>query len=189
MSTRYLSIFLFAALLGACATAPRVEVARDPGADFARYATFSFHAPLGTDRPDGTGTILSQALRQASRSELEARGYRYTEQGGDLEVNFFVETREVVQGMNRPGVRVGIGYGGYHSRYGVWTGYGTDRIRQYTEGTLHVDVVDAARRQLIWEGISRERLSEGDFAFELDEARQAVAEILARFPRAAEPLD
>jgi hypothetical protein len=189
MQTRYLSLFLFTALLGACATAPRVEVARDPGADFSRYATFSFHAPLGTDRPDGTGTILSQALRQASRSELEARGYRYTEQGGDLEVNFFVETREVVEGLRRPGVSVGVGYGSYHSRYGVWTGYGTDRIQQYTEGTLHVDVIDAARRQLIWEGIARDRLSEGDFAFELDEARQAVAEIFARFPRAPEPLD
>jgi hypothetical protein len=189
MKKRYLSGFLILALLGACATAPRVDVARDPDADFARYATFSFHTPLGTDRQDGTGTILSRSLRQASRAELEALGYRYTEQGGDLEVNFFVETREVVEGMNRPRVGVGIGVGGYHNRYGVWTGYGTDSIRQFTEGTLHVDVVDAARRQLVWEGIARDRLREGDYTFELDDVQTAVTQIFARFPPAAAPLD
>jgi hypothetical protein len=171
-----------AVLLAGCATAPRVDVDSDPQADFGRYATFGFHEPLGTDRPDATATLLSQTLKQAARTELEAAGYRYVEHGGDLEINFFVETREVVEDSPRAGVGVGVGYGGFHSRYRVWADYPVGRIHQFTEGALHVDVIDRRRRQLVWEGIARDRLTDG--AFEREEARQAVVEVFRRFPRA-----
>jgi hypothetical protein len=179
---------LVTTLLAGCATAPRVEVDRDPQADFSRYATFGFHAPLGTDRPDATSTLLSQTLKQTARTELEALGYRYVEgEANDLEINFFVATREVVEGMTQPGVGVGIGYGRYHSHYRVWADYPAQRIRQYTEGTLHVDVVDTARRQLIWEGVVRDRLREGEF--DRNEVRQAVAEVFEQFPAGGRAFD
>lgn len=170
-----------AVTLAGCASITRVDVAQDPLADFSGYRSFAFHQPLGTDRADGTRTVLSQTLRQAARSELEALGYQYVEAGGaDLEVNFFVETREVIEGLRRPDF--GVRYGMFHRYYGVWTDYGTD-IRQYTEGTLHIDVVDAARKQLIWEGLARGRLSEVDFTVRSDEVGAAVRSVFARFPR------
>lgn len=174
-------LVLTAALLAACASTPRVSVVRSPEADFSRYATFTFHQPLGTDRKEGTGTILSQTLKQEARLELEARGYRYLEKDADLKVNFFVETKEVVQGLQRPGV--GIRYGVFHRHYGVWTDYETD-VRQYTRGALHVDVVDAARDQLVWEGIAQQPLPDDDFAYELDSVRNALKKVFGRFPRA-----
>lgn len=185
----WLKLVLVIMLVGGCAAAPRVEVAEDPQAEFERYATFGFHSPLGTDRQDGTRTILSQTLQRVARAELESRGYRYVEQDGDLEVNFFVDTREVIEGLGRPGVGIGIGYGIYHGRYRVWTGYDTDRVRQYTEGTLHVDVIDARRNQLVWEAIARDRLGRGDFVFEPDEVERAVQLVFARFPRRVAALD
>lgn len=169
-----------AALIASCATAPRVEVARDPQAEFGDYATFTFQSPLGTDRQEGTGTVLSQTLKRAARTELESLGYIYAEEDADLRVNFFVATKEVLEGLRRPGI--GIRYGVFHSRYGVWADYETG-VRQYTEGTLHVDVIDAARNQLVWEGVAQRRLSEGDFTFEPDEVEQAVRRVFARFPR------
>lgn len=168
-------------LLGACASTPRVSTVRSPEADFSRYATFAFHDPLGTDRDDGTGTILSEALKQATRLQLESGGYRYAEEAPDLRVNFFVETKEVIEGIQRPGV--GFGYGIYHRHYGVWADYETD-IRQFTEGSLHIDVVDAARDQLVWEGVAQQRLRDDDFTFELDRVRSAVQRVFAQFPRA-----
>ena len=45
----------------------RVSVVRSPEADCSRYASFSFHVPLGTDRTEGTATILSQTLKQTAR--------------------------------------------------------------------------------------------------------------------------
>jgi hypothetical protein len=96
-------------------------------------------------------------------------------------VNFFVETKEVIEGLRRPGF--GFSYGIFHRHYGVWSGYDTD-IRQYTEGTLHVDVVDAESNQLAWEGIARSRRADGDFAFEPERVQQAVARVFAGFPPA-----
>lgn len=185
-----------ALLLAACATTPRVEVAHDPEADFARYRTFGFQEPLRTDRAEGTRTVLSQVLRNLTRAELESRGYRYAESGADLLLDFSVDTREKVESY--PDHRVGIDYRmhpyyhphyrpryypHYHPRYSVWGGYDQVRIRQFTEGTLHVDVVDVARDQLVWEAVAQERLAGDDFVYAQDDVRAAITEIFARFPR------
>lgn len=166
-------------LMIGCVSTPRVAVIRDPEADFDRYTTFGFYQPLGTDREGGTGTMLSRTLRNATRAELESLGYRFDQDNADLRVNFFVETREVIRGQRGPSFTVG--YGVYHRHYGVWTGYDTD-IRQHTESTLHVDVVDTGRDQLVWEGISTERLRDHDLAFEPDNLESSVARIFADFP-------
>ncbi|MAT83353.1 MAG: hypothetical protein CMD39_03595 [Gammaproteobacteria bacterium] len=55
--------------------------------------------------------------------------------------------------------------------------------RQYTQGTLHVDVVDAGLDQMIWEGIAESRRRDGQFTFEPENARKAVARVFADFPR------
>ena len=171
-------------LLGACAATPKVSVVRDPGSDFSGFSTFGFREPLGTDRDTGgeafTRTVLSGTLENAARSELESLGYVFEVDSPELEVNFYVENREVIQ--SRRGPSYSIGYGYYHRPYGVWTGYETD-IRQYTESTLHVDVVDVAKNQLIWEGISVERLSGHDLAFEPDNVAASLTRIFADFPR------
>jgi hypothetical protein len=167
-------------LLGACAATPRVSVIRDPEADFSRFSSFGFRQPLGTDREEGTGTLLSLSLKEGVRVELESLGYVYDPEAPDLRINFFVETREVIQG--RRGPSFGVGYGHYHRHYGVWTGYET-QIRQYTESTLHVDVIDAERDQLVWEGISVERLTGHDLAFEPENISPSLAQIFANFPR------
>ena len=177
-----LTALVLLALLGGCATGPRVEAVRSPEATFDAYRTFTFHRPLGTDRQEGAGTILSQTLRRATRAELEALGYEYVESDGDLQVNFFVETREVVEGLRR-NPSIGIGYGIFHRHYGVWADYGTD-VRQYTEGTLHVDVVDAETNQLVWEGIARGRQSDADLTFDPERVEDAVSRVFERFPRA-----
>ncbi len=179
-SYRYLLGAMILVLLGACAATPRVSVISDPGADFSRFISFGFQQPLGTDREDGTGTLLSRSLQDAARMELESLGYRFDPEAPDLELNFFVETREVIQGRSGPSFSVGYGY--YHRHYGVWSGYET-HIRQHTESTLHVDVIDAERDQLIWEGISVERLSGHDLAFEPENIPPSMAQIFAKFPR------
>lgn len=172
------SLSLF--LLSGCVSEPRVAVISDPAADISGFETFGFLGALGTDREDGTRTLLSRTLINATTRVLESLGYRFKEGGADLTINFFVETREVIQG--RSGPSVAVRYGWYHRHYGVWTDYETD-IRQHTESTLHVDVVDTGREQLVWEGISIERLKEHDLAFESENVESSVARIFAGFPR------
>jgi len=166
-------------LLVACAATPRVDVASDPGLGAARYATYTFHEPLHTDRESGESTVLSQLLRNLARTEMDSRGYTYVEQDADLEINFFVETREKLESV--PDADWGMHYGYWRYPYGVWGGYGTERIRQYTVGTLHLDIVDLARKQLVWEAIAEGRVR-NDFSYEQDDVRKAMAEMFAEFP-------
>ena len=170
------------AVLAGCASAPRVDVARAPGADFTRFDTFTFHEPLGTDRQEGTSTILSQTLKETTRSQLDAKGYEYVEENADLEVNFFVETKEVISGLSRR-PSLSIGYGVFHRHYGVWTGYdpGVD-VQQYTQGTLHVDVIDAENDRLVWEGVARTRQPADGFVFDPERIQTSVDRVFADFP-------
>ncbi len=177
------TIILWSALaIGGCATAPRVSWVASPEVDVSAYRTFAFFTPLGTDREGGTGTILSETLKNETRQQLEARGFRFVTEDPDLLVNFFVETRQVIEGVRRPGVD--IRYGVFHRHYGVWADYETD-IRQFTEGSLHIDVVDAARNQLVWEGVAQQRLPEDDFTFRPEQVRTAVRLVFAELPAAS----
>jgi hypothetical protein len=173
-----------ALLLASCATAPLVQTSRNPDADFERYVTFTFRTPLGTDRNEGTETILSQTLKHRAHAELTALGYRYVDAGADLRVNFFIESREVLE--SRPGSGVSIGYGVYHRHVGVWSDYGRD-IRQVTEGTLHMDVVDTAENQLVWEGLAEARIGPDELEFDRSDLESAVSRMFQGFPPAGQP--
>ncbi len=175
-----------ALLLSSCASAPLVKTARNPEADFQQYASFTFRTPLGTDRDDGTETLLSQALKRRARDELTALGYRYVDSGADLRVNFFLESREVIE--DRPGSGVSVGYGVYHRNIGVWSGYGRD-IRQVTEGTLHMDLVDTTGNQLAWEGLAEARIAPDELDFDPADLETAVTRMFQGFPPAGGPAD
>lgn len=171
-------------LVAGCTSGPSIYANKDPGADFAAYKTYNFMNPLGTDRP-GYSSVLSQFLRTAASRELEARGYQKSD-NPDLLLNFNVQTRDKIQTTTTPSGPAYGGYYGYRSGYNVWGGYDT-QVTQYTEGTLTVDVVDAARKQLAWDGTAVGRVR--------DEARKnlqpaidkVMTQIFARFPSRGTP--
>jgi hypothetical protein len=176
-------------LVSCAATGPKVRTEVDPAADFSSYHTFGFVQPLGTDR-SGYQTIVSQQLKAAARRELEARGLRYEESSPQLLVNFNGRLSEKmrVETTPQPAFGIGLGYGrGYYGYrtglYGSWPLY-TDytTATPYTEGTLNVDVADAARKQLVWEGIVVGRVTEKDRANLQPAIDAAVAAAFAKFP-------
>jgi len=149
--------------LAACATGPRLYSTQNPQADFSIYSTYGYVNQLGTDEPGAPASLLTQFLRTAVDREMQARGYRYADQGGDLLVNFYVETQEKIHSRTSTttGRHVGYGYHGYRGGYyGTWGGYPETEITQYTEGTLNIDLVDAHRQELVWEGVAIGRITE-----------------------------
>ncbi len=146
-------------LFSGCASGPSIYVNADPSATFATYRTYNFVTPMGTDGP-GYSSMLSQYLRQATSRELEARGYQRSD-NPDLLVNFNLQTRDKIQTTTTPSAPQYGGYYGYRTagHYGTWGGYDT-QVTQYTEGTLSLDIVDAARMQLAWEGTAVGRVRE-----------------------------
>ncbi len=175
---------LAALLFAGCASGPSIYANGDPTADFTRYKTYNFVTPLGTDGPDYS-SVLSQYLRTAASRELEARGYQRSDQP-DLLINFKVQTKERIESTTMPSGPSYGGYYGYRSGYGVWGGYET-QVTQYTEGTLTVDVVDVARKQLAWDGTAVGRVHEKARKNLQPAIDQVMAQIFAKYPYRATP--
>jgi hypothetical protein len=171
--------------LGACATTsgPTVRVDADPTANMASYGTYSFFEPFGTDR-SGAATPLGNTVKQALRREMDVRGLRYVESGGDLLVNAAVKSSDKTDVSTMPTMDPYFGYRG--GRYNPWVGYSQETIvRQYTEGTLTIDLVDRARKQLVWSGAAFGRVTDKVRNNPQGAVDTAVREIFARYPKAA----
>ena len=176
-----IAALLFATLLTACASGPKITANQNPGIDLANFRTYQFANPLATDRPDGTTSLVSTYLMQATEREMSARGYRKVEVLPDLVINFYLNTKEKIQARTSPAA--GAYYGYRRGYYGAWGGYGTETtVTQYTEGTLHVDLVDARRNELAWEGIAQGRIRSDVMENLQERAGIVMGEIFARYP-------
>ncbi len=153
---RWLPVAVAAGLLalGGCATGPDVRVDYDRTANFASYKTFAFASPLGTDR-GGYQSVVSQHLKLATQREMEARGMKLDPAAPQLLVNFSAALNDKLRVTTLPTTSIGVGYYGYRrGLYSTWPLYADQTtVSQYQEGTLNIDVVDAARKQLVWEGV------------------------------------
>jgi hypothetical protein len=171
-------------LLAACATGPRVRTDLDPSANFTLYRTYNFAPETGTDRA-GYSTLITARFKQAVSREMEARGYRLAE-SPDLLVNFFTSVRDATSVQSAP-VVVGVDYYRYRNGlYVAWPLYGNDvSTVHYRVGTASIDVVDAARKQLIWEGTAEGRLNSRALKDPGPVIEKAVKEIFERYPARA----
>jgi hypothetical protein len=173
-----LSVLLFVA---ACSSGPRIVTNSAPGFSLAGYQTFSFLQPLSTDNGN-VRSLLSSELIDSTRRELENAGLRYQERGGDLLINFVVSTRETLQTRPSSGASIHHGAG----RYGTWGGYSmsvsTTEVVQRTEGTVGIDIIDAQRQQLVWEGAATGRVTDQVRQNRAEAVDVAVRDILAQFP-------
>ena len=178
-----LTILAIVALIAGCASGPTVITNSAPDFNLADFQTFSFLEPLSTD--DGNvRTLLSNELIDAARPELEFAGLRYVESGGDLLVNFALVTRETLQTRSTPTASMSMHRS--RSRYSTWGGYSlsmsTVEVVQRTEGTIAVDLIDAAERQLVWEGSASGRVTDRKRDNRADAIADAIKQIFARFP-------
>ena len=177
------AVMLFVALVTACASGPNIVTNAAPGFNLADYRTFSFLRPLSTDNGN-VRTILSNELIESTRGQMELSGLRYVETGGDLLVNFVVSTRETIQTRNTPSTGMSMHHG--RGRYGTWSGYSmsvsTTEVIQRTEGTVAVDLIDAQRHELVWEGAASGRVTDQVRNNRAAAVDAAIAEIFKRFP-------
>ena len=74
------------------------------------------------------------------------------------------------------------GYYDYRTgTYGGWVGYEPD-VEEYIQGTINIDLVDAKRNQLVWEGVAVGRITEEIRQNRAAALDKAVVEILAKYP-------
>jgi hypothetical protein len=147
-------------LMGACTSGPDTRSDFDRSANFVGYKTYGFVSPMGTDR-GGNATILTGYFKTAISREMEARGYTQAP-NPDLLVNVNTSTQNRTDVNSYPSASMGAGYYGYRGgMYSAWPMYGNDvTTTHYRVGTANIDVVDAVRKQLVWEGVAEARLTD-----------------------------
>jgi hypothetical protein len=184
MSTRiagWIAAAAALALLGGCASGPDIRVTSDPAANIAAYKTFNYVSPLGTDR-EGYESLVSSNLKDATTLELTRRGYQMSETP-DFLVNFSAKLDEKLRVSSSPAMGPPMGYYGYRTGfYDPWYGYNDVDVDQYTQGTLNIDIVDAASKRLVWESVAVGRITSKVREDVPGAIRRIVPEMLAKLP-------
>lgn len=180
---RLLALLALVTLVAACATGPRVRTDYDPTADFGGYRTWGFYDPIAMEE-SGYSSWISDRIKDDVRREMQARGYRYADKKPDLLVNFQGLVRERTDVYSIPRTDFQYFYSYRARRYfavPVW--YDQTQVNQYTEGTLTVDLVDAARNRMVWTGAASSRVTMRKSPQErANEVDVAIASIFAQYP-------
>ena len=176
MPVRSLLVSLLILLLAACASGPTIISNANPGTEFSQFETYNFMQPLGTDRAGGVRTPLSSRLVSSVNRELISRGMSLSEEP-DLLVDFMVVTEERIDVRTTPTHSVHRTH--WNRGFSTWPTYNTT-VRQYTEGTLIIDLIDPASNTLVGEGAAQNRISSNaNFTqAELDEIVRKIMEDL-----------
>jgi len=164
-----------AALLAGCASTPDVKVDADPSANTSNYRTYAW---AYSDTPRGMNPLTYQRVRQSIDAYLAGRGYTQAS-APDFAVGFTLGARDKVE-VDSMGP-----YGPYYPGYGVgfrrgWAApYSSVDVRNVTEGTLAIDIYDAASKQPVWHGVATQNI--GSQAVTQDQIDLAVSSVLSKF--------
>lgn len=160
-------------LLSACASGPTIVANTNPGTDFTNFKTFNYMQPLGTDRSNGVRTPFSTRLMTSMDREMAARGLQKSD-NPDILIDFNIFAEDRIDVRQTPTSTVHRSH--WHRGWSTWPTYQTT-VRQYTEGSLVIDIVYPAQSTLIAEGSATQRVNNDTLTQEASD--QFVSEIMA----------
>lgn len=161
-------------ILASCSTVS-VYSDYDKNVDFAPYKTYAFFKP-GIDKVEISDLDKRRILR-AIDEQMQAKGFTKSE-NPDLLVNIFTKSREQVN-VNQFSAGWGYGWGwGWnpYMMYGNQTSVSTS-----TEGTLYIDLIDAKKKEMIWQGEGIGNLTKNVDKKD-EKVNEFVTKILAQYP-------
>ncbi|MGC4040283.1 MAG: DUF4136 domain-containing protein [Flavobacterium sp.] len=146
----------------------------DKKVDFAPYKTFAFHK-TGIDKAEISDLDKKRILRSIDEV-MASKGFSKND-NPDLLISFFTKEREQIN-VNQYNAGWGYGWGWGWNPY-LWGGRST--VSRSTEGTLYIDIIDARKKELIWQGVG-----EGDLTKNVDKKderiKEFVSKILEQYP-------
>lgn len=152
----------------------RVYSDYDKSVDFTQYKTFAF-MKSGIDKVE-ISDLDKKRILNAIDQQLQSKGFTKSETP-DLLVNIFTKSREEIS-VNQFNAGYGYGWGWGWNPY-MYGGHTT--VSSSTEGTLYIDLIDAKKKELIWQGEGTGTLSKN-----MDEkdaiVNDIVTQILAQYP-------
>lgn len=165
---KYTLISIFAlTLVFSCATV-QVKTDYDTQTDFSKYKTFAFYKK-GIDESK-ISDIDKRRILRAIDKELTNKGMVKSE-NPDLLVSIFAKAQKKVNVYND----------NWYPFY--YTPFYRTNVSQYVEGTLFIDLIDAKKKQLVWQGVGKGALNTSSKPEKKDSRiQEIVAEILAKYP-------
>lgn len=172
-----LSIILITAV--SCSTV-KVSSDFDKTANFAAYKTFTY-----------TDETLAMPIDDINRNrvlnlvtaEMAAKGFTKSETNPDVWIDINIKT-QTQQTATASTTGTG-GYGYRYGRYGYGGGFSTTTINYdtYTDGTMFIDMIDAAKKQLVWQGRGTKTLEEDASQKRREEnLAYAIKQIFTQYP-------
>ncbi|MFN8324633.1 DUF4136 domain-containing protein [Flavobacterium sp.] len=167
------SAFILVIVLTSCSSV-RVNQDYDKNVDFSQYKTYAYHK-AGVDKVEISDLDKKRILRSIDEV-MAAKGFTKSETP-DLLINFFTKEREQVD-VNQ--FNMGWGYG-WGWGWNPWMWGNNTSVNRYTEGTLTIDVIDAKKKELIWqgqgEGVLTKNVDKKD-----EKIKEFVSKILEQYP-------
>ncbi|RXP63287.1 DUF4136 domain-containing protein [Lutibacter sp. HS1-25] len=179
---KFLTVIVVFLTLASCSSV-KVIADYDQSTDFTKYKTFAFYKK-GIDKAE-ISDLDKRRILKAVEAQLLAKGFTKSE-NPDILVNIFTKAQKKVNVYNNDFMGYGYGFGGYYGWYPWYYGpnFGP-QISTYTEGTLFVDFIDAAKKELIWQGIGSGGLNtSGNVTKKEERVKEFVNQIMAQYPPA-----
>jgi hypothetical protein len=174
-SVGLLPILVFAILLSSCSSV-KVAADYDREVNFDNYKTFAFFKP-GIDKAE-INDIDKRRILRAIESELMAKGMTKSE-NPDMLVSMFTKSNQRVDIYNNAW---GMGGWGWGWGPGMGAGWGGNQVSTSTEGMLFIDFVDAAKKELIWQGSGTGYLVTNNVDKKEARIREFVSKTMEQFP-------
>ncbi len=188
---RSFTLACLAALLTACATTPTPVVDYKQDYDFSGKHKIFFYDQDGKvsgDNPLLLSDMQIDRIDRALANTLEKKGFEVVqdEAQADLWISWHLATQNKtdVNTYQTPAMGVGYGYGGYnrYSMYSCWNCTNTEvQVRNYTEGTFIVDMIDPALKKSVWRSVTQTKLK-GDQGEDQARYNAAADLVLGGFP-------
>lgn len=171
-----LLLFFVVSLFTACSSV-RVATDYDTKADFNKYKTFAFYK-TGIDKAP-ISDLDKKRIMRAVETELKAKGMTKSS-NPDVLVSLFTKSRERIN-INDNNFGYGWGWNPW-----MWGGMNRVNVNQYTEGTLFLDIIDAKKKELVWQGIGSGALRMSNVEKREARIKEFVKEIMAKYPPGSE---
>ncbi|MCF6297270.1 MAG: DUF4136 domain-containing protein [Flavobacteriaceae bacterium] len=177
-----LLIFIFFS----CASV-KVSSDYDKNADFSNFKTYAFYKK-GIDKVEISDLDKRRILR-AIEAELDAKGFVKSEDP-DFLISIFTKSREKIDVYNNNYYGwypwyYGFGFGGFGMGMGMGmgNGFGHNNVITSTEGTLFIDLIDARKKELAWQGVGTGILSSSsDIQKKEENIKEFVSKIMMQYP-------
>lgn len=181
---KFFTLLVLAGSFSSCSTV-RVAADYEKSTDFSKYKTFAFFKP-GVDQAK-ISDIDKRRILRAIEAEMMAKGFTKSEEP-DLLVSIFTESTQRVDVYNNAwGIGAwgwgGWGWGGWGPGWGWGWGPGWgNSISTSVEGQLFIDLIDANKKELIWQGSGTGNITNKDVDKKVEEINTFVNKILEQFP-------